>query len=116
MATTTTTDGATVDFVIRWERGTINRFIYSIAMLAPTSQSDAPDLSAWNKRLVYSFQGGVGIGHYQGNPSRSALFYDYGLANGYAVVYSTANKTGEHYNLQLGGETAIMVKDRFVTA
>lgn len=116
MAKTTTTDGKEVDFIIRWERGTINRFIYSIAMLSPETQTDSPDLSAWNKRLIYSFQGGVGIGHYQGNPSRSAAFYDYGLSSGYAVVYSTGNKTGEHYNLQLGGETAIMVKDRFVSA
>ena len=33
MTTTTTSTGATVDFVIRWERGTIDRFIYTIAVL-----------------------------------------------------------------------------------
>src|SRR5690606_14837079 len=33
LATTTTLDGKTVDFVVRRERGTINRFIYQIAML-----------------------------------------------------------------------------------
>jgi hypothetical protein len=117
MAQTTTLDGETVDFIIRWERGTINRFIYSITLLSPSSQdADHPDLSAWNDRLIYHFQGGVGIGHYQGNPSRSRMFFDHGLSNGYAVVYSTGTKTGEHYNLVLGGETAIMVKDRFVSA
>lgn len=117
MAQTTTLNGETVDFIVRWERGTINRFIYSIAVLSPDSQEiEEPDLSAWNDRLIYHFQGGVGIGHYQGDPSRSRMFYDYGLANGYAVAYSTGTKTGEHYNLVLGGETAIMVKDRFVSA
>jgi len=117
MSQTTTLDGAVVDFIIRWERGTINRFIYSIAVLSPSSQdTETPDLSAWNERLIYHFQGGVGIGHYQGNPSRSRMFFDYGLSNGYAVAYSTGTKTGEHYNLVLGGETAIMVKDRFVSA
>ena len=35
LAQTTTIEGKTVDFIVRWERGTINRFIYSIAMLAP---------------------------------------------------------------------------------
>ncbi len=116
MATTTTMDGKTVDFIVRWERGTINRFIYSIAVLSPNSQdADSPDLSAWNDRLIYHFQGGVAIGHYQGNPSRSRMFYDNGLSEGYAIAYSTGTKTGEHYNLELGGETAIMVKDRFVT-
>jgi len=116
VAQTTTLDGEEVDFIVRWERGTINRFIYSLAVLSPHSQDVAEvDLSAWNERLIYHFQGGVGIGHYQGNPSRSRMLYDYGLANGYAVAYSTGTKTGEHYNLEVGGETAIMVKDRFVT-
>ena len=39
-----------------------------------------------------------------------------GLGLGYAVIYSSGNRTNTHYNLQLGGETAIMVKDRFVSA
>jgi hypothetical protein len=117
LAQTTTMDGDTVDYIVRWERGTINRFIYSIATLSPDTQDPAtPDLSAWNHRLIYYFQGGVGIGHYQGDPSRSRMLYDYGLSRGYAVIYSTGTKTGEHYNLELGGETAIMVKDRFVSA
>ena len=117
MATTTTSDGAEVDFVVRWERGTINRFLYSIAVLAPSDDgSETPDLSSWNHRLVYYFQGGVAIGHYQGSPSLSRALYPDALAAGYAVAYSTGTKTGTHYNLQVGGETAIMVKDRFVTA
>ena len=117
MAQTTTMDGDTVDFIVRWERGTINRFIYSIAVLSPTGQDPgSPDLSAWNRRLIYYFQGGVAIGRYQGDPSRSRMLYEYGLSKGYAVAYSTGTKTGTHYNLVLGGETAIMVKDRFVTA
>ena len=114
---TVTLDGQTVDYIVRWERGTINRFIYSIAMLSPSEQTvEFPDLSAWNERLIYYFQGGVGIGRYQGNPSRQRMLYDYGLANGYAVIYSTGTRTSTHYDLEVGGETAIMTKDRFVTA
>jgi hypothetical protein len=117
LAQTTTMDGDTVDYIVRWERGTINRFIYSIAVLSPQEQDEAtPELSAWNKRLIYYFQGGVAIGHYQGDPSRSRMLYDHGLGLGYAVIYSTGTKTGTHYNLELGGETAVMVKDRFVSA
>jgi hypothetical protein len=117
LARTTTLDGQTVDFVVRWERGTINRFIYSIAMLSPNGQDRAaPDLSAWNGRLLYTFQGGVGIGHYQGAPSRREMLYEPGLALGYAIAYSTGTSTSTHYNLQLGAETAIMVKSRFVSA
>ncbi|MBW2230253.1 MAG: hypothetical protein JRH17_07685 [Deltaproteobacteria bacterium] len=117
MAQTTTMNGDIVDFIVRWERGTINRFIYSIALLSPAEQdASTPELSAWNGRLIYYFQGGVAIGHYQGDPSRSRMLYEYGLGKGYAVAYSTGTKTGTHYNLELGGETAIMVKDRFVSA
>ena len=117
IAETTTIDGETVDFIVRWERGTINRFLYSIAVLAPEDDGEgAPELSSWNRRLIYYFQGGVAIGHYQGSPSQSRALYADGLAAGYAVAYSTGTKTGTHYNLQVGGETAIMLKDRFVTA
>jgi len=117
MAQTTTSDGRTVDFVVRWERGTIDRFIYSIATLSPGSQDVAtPDLSAWNRKAIFYFEGGVGIGHYQGGPNQSQMLYPFGLGQGYAVLYSTGDKTGVHYNLQLGGEAAIMVKSRFVTA
>jgi hypothetical protein len=115
MAQTTTMDGLTVDYIVRWERGTINRFIYSIAMLAPDDRGP-DDLSrgAWNGKLIYYFQGGVAIGHDQGSPSGSRMLYDDGLSQGYAVIYSTGTKTGTHYNLVLGGETALMVKERFV--
>ena len=33
----------------------------------------APDDSLWNRRLVFSFQGGVGIGHFQGTTSEGAM-------------------------------------------
>ena len=116
IAQTTTIDGDTVPMIVRWERGVINRFMYSIMMLSPASQTAAPDLSAWNGKLLFSFSGGVAIGHYQGSPSGNDMRYLPGLQMGYAVAYSTGTKTGTHYNLQLGGETAIMVKDRFVSA
>ena len=115
MAQTTTTDGLTVDFIVRWERGTINRFIYSIAMLAPydTSPTDL-NRDAWNHKVIYHFQGGVGIGHSQGEPSKSTMLYRTGLSRGYAILYSTGTRTDTHYNLILGGETALMVKERFI--
>ncbi len=117
MAQTTTLSGEIVDFVVRWERGTINRFIYSISMLSPNAQDvDTPDLTAWNGRLIYYFQGGVGIGHYQGNPNRQRMLYEHGLSKGYAIAYSTGTRTSTHYDLEVGGETAIMVKGRFVSA
>lgn len=115
LAKTTTIDGKTVDFIVRWERGTINRFIYSIAMLAPFDR-DPWELNkaAWSGRLLYVFDGGVAIGHSQGEPSNSSMLPTLALGRGYAVIYSTGTRTDTHYNLQLGGETALMVKERFI--
>ena len=116
LAQTTTLDGRTVPYIVRRERGTINRFIYSIAILAPPpgDVADAPDTSLWNGRLIYSFSGGVAIGYQQGTLSGGDHLYHNGLSKGYAVVYSTGTRTNTHYNLVLGGETAIMTKERFV--
>jgi hypothetical protein len=114
MKTITLEGGRTVDFVVRQERGTINRFIYSFAMLAPANEDRAnPDLSLWNKRLQYYFQGGVAIGHSQGTLHSRSMEPDV-LAQGYAIVHSSGNNTGTHYNLQVAGETAMMTKERFI--
>ncbi|HEX6166619.1 MAG TPA: DUF6351 family protein, partial [Acidimicrobiales bacterium] len=118
VATTTTMDGQTVPFVVRWERGTINRFIYSVAMLAPVGEADptVPDDSLWNRRLVFSFQGGVGIGHHQGTTSTGAMLPADLLGGGYGVMWSSGTRTSTHYNLQVGGETALMLKEHTVEA
>jgi Tannase-like family of unknown function (DUF6351) len=114
IATTTTMDGRTVPYVVRRERGTINRFIYAISILSPPGDPAAPpDMSLWNKRLIYTFDGGVAIGHNQGTPGGSHL-YDIGLRQGYAIVHSSGTRTSTHYNLVLGAETAIMTKERFI--
>jgi hypothetical protein len=42
VATTTTTEGQTVPLIARMERGTINRFIYSVAMLVPAGRPTRP--------------------------------------------------------------------------
>jgi len=116
IAMTTTLDGQTVPYIVRWERGTINRFVYSVAVLAPTTETDPdqPDDSLWNGRLVFSLQGGVAIGHHQGTTSTSAMLPHEQLRLGYAVLNSTGLRTNTHYNLQLGGETALMLKEHFI--
>ncbi len=114
MSTVTLPDGRTVDFVVRREIGSINRFLYSIAMLAPAGESQAtPDTSLWNRKLLYWFQGGVAIGHSQGTVHGGSMNADI-LARGYAIVHSSGNNTGTHYNMNIAGETAMMTKERFI--
>ena len=44
------------------------------------------------------------------------MLYPYGLETGYAILYSTGTQTSTHYDLPGRGETALMVKSRFVAA
>ena len=114
LATTQLPDGRVVDYVVRRERGTIDRFIYSFAMLAPLGEDPSHiDTSEWNRKVIYTFDGGVAIGHNQGTPGGSALL-DLGLRQGYAIIHSSGTDTSTHYNLELGGETALMTKEEFI--
>ncbi len=114
LAKTTLLDGREVDFIVRREIGSINRSLYSFAMLAPYGEDSAkPDTSRWNGRLLYWFQGGVAIGHSQGKIHGGSMNPDI-LGQGYAIAHSSGNNTGTHYNLQLAGETAMMTKEAFI--
>ncbi len=121
-------NGKDVKFIVRYERGTINRFIYGIAMLAPNVDPKNPgavDTSAWNKDLVFQFIGGTGVGHTQahiGNATRGLVNpaqqeqLPYLLQQGYAVALSSGMATSTTYNLMLTGQTASMIKQQFTAA
>lgn len=115
LAQTTTSDGLTVDYIVQVEVGTINRFIYAIAMLAPYDGARYNPFipQPWNGRLLYYFGGGVGIGNRQGRLRERDFLFDEVLSKGWAVAHSTGNVTSHQYNLVLAGETAMMVKDHF---
>lgn len=121
---TITVNGTPQPFVVRVETGTLNRFIYTIAMLAPYTESTANPAalnnSAWNKKLVYYFRGGVGIGHWQGAAawlgglwSAERAWFPLLLQQGYAIATSSGNTTDVHYNLRLAEEVMAMVKEHF---
>jgi len=112
-----TINGRSIDFVVRLETGTINRFIYAIAVLRGEDESlEQPTDTHWNKKLVYQLNGGVGVGRRQGNFSIRDILRDRyeQIRAGYAVVYSTANQTRNHYNIWLAEDTALRVKRQFV--
>ncbi len=121
---TVTIDGVDYPFLIRVETGTIDRFMYTIAIPAPFEESlDTPgdlDNSYWNRRLVYYLRGGVGIGHFQGEAMwhtgfssiEREAFHEL-LKRGYAVTSASGLETGIHYNMNLAGELAGMVKKHF---
>ncbi|GAA5217933.1 DUF6351 family protein [Corallincola platygyrae] len=110
--------GEDVPFIIRVETGSINRYLYMIAM--PVVWPAAPERDSsqlWNKRLIYQFKGGSGIGFRQGKLRMRGIIERRAaqLAKGYAVVTSTANRTSYTYNMLLAEDTATRVKRQFTS-
>ena len=104
--------------LFRSEQGTINRFIYTIVM--PISKDEVGDRlaqSQWNKRLIYQFNGGSGIGFRQGRQKTFKVMQRQAqqLLDGYAVISSSGNKTSYTYNMLLAEDTARRVKKQFTS-
>ena len=104
--------------LFRVEQGSINRFIYTLIM--PISADEIGDRfakSQWNKRLIYQFNGGSGIGYRQGRqlPARVMERQKDQLLAGYAVISSSGNRTSYTYNMLLAEDTARRVKKQFIS-
>jgi hypothetical protein len=106
LATTTTTDGVSVPYVVRVESGTVNRSIYRIAMLA--------DPKGWNHRLAVSFGGGAGAKYNQGSNTAESALADLYLSRGFAHAVDTELVNNLHGNGVLQGETLMMLKEHFI--
>ena len=117
LATTTTTEGHTVPFIVRVQTGTVNRGIYESAMLHDPAEP-APDpwarSAGWNGKLVYTHGGGCRGGWYQQGSSTGGVLRDGLLDRGDAVTSASLNVFGQNCNDLLASETHMMVKERFV--
>ena len=115
LAQTTTIDGRTVDYVVRLERGTIDRAVYEIAALHDPAAPPSPFTAepGWNERLVYTFGGGCNVGYHQGVGSGGVL-NDLFLSRGYAVASSSLNVYDNNCSEVISAEVALMVKEHFV--
>jgi hypothetical protein len=122
MAQTTTSDGKTVDYIVREEIGTINRAVYDIQFLyqpgTPLPTPWAAPTPGWNGRLVYFFGGGCQPGYSQAtltnNPSFAGAFPLELLSQGYAIATSSLNMFGNNCNDRISAETLSMVKEHFI--
>jgi len=117
IAETTTMDGETLPFIVRVQTGTVNRAIYSSAMLHDPA-GPAPDpwtrSAGWNGKLVYTHGGGCQAGwHVQGNNAPGVLNAGL-LGDGYALTSSSLNVYGNNCSDLLAAESHMMVKERFV--
>jgi hypothetical protein len=108
-------DGSRVPFVIRTERGTINRAVYTVTALdpAPDPTGATVDGSAWNGRLIYRFGGGCGVSFTQGFQLLDLPSLDL-LRAGYVTATSTFNTFQVLCNDVISAESASMVKEHVV--
>jgi hypothetical protein len=111
-----TVDGRTVPYIVRIERGTIDRAVYEIAALFDGAQPDPRRTEgSWNRRLVYTFGGGCNVGYHQG-ASTGGVLNDLFLARGFAVASSSLNVLDNNCSPVISAEAAMMVKEHFIEA
>jgi hypothetical protein len=102
LAETTTDRGVTAKYIVRVERGSIDRGLYDVAVLFDPARpwSATASQPAWNHKLVWSFGGGSGSPYKQFAPN-STWTIDYALSRGFMVG------VGAHFDHQLNGNPAV---------
>lgn len=112
LATTTTDAGATVPYIVRVERGTMNRGIYDIAVLFdPTKPWSAVAPQAqWNGKILYQFGASTGQPRRQFRPA-TAWTDDKSLSRGFMVVANSLTDSLQNSNRVMMSETVMMMKE-----
>ena len=111
---TVTIDGVTVPFIVRLERGVINRGIYELATVHDGADpSPLRREATWNRKAVMTFGGGCNVGYHQGNATAGVLNAD-ALSRGYTVVSNSLLVNETNCNPVLAAETAVMTKERLI--
>jgi hypothetical protein len=117
LAVTTTTHGLTVPYIVRVERGTLNRGIYDIAVLFdPNNTTPWTALSPqpqWNGKVVYSFGASTGQPRLQFR-SEQNWADDAALSRGFMVVDNSLTDSLYDSNRVLNAETLMMMKEHIV--
>lgn len=116
LATTTTDHGRTVPFIVRLERGTLNRGIYDVAVLFDPAQPWTPvaPQPQWNGKVYYSFGASTGQPRRQTRPATAWSTQEEQLRRGYLVVSNSMTDSARNSNRVLMTETTMMMKEHIV--
>jgi hypothetical protein len=112
IAQTTTDEGHTVDYIVRVERGTMNRGIFDIAVLFNPSQpwsATAPQ-AQWNGKVFYQFGASTGQPRRQFRPA-PAWTNELALSRGYLVAQNSMTDSATNSNRVMMTETVMMMKE-----
>jgi uncharacterized tannase-like protein DUF6351 len=120
LAVTTTDAGVTVPYIVRVERGTLNRGIYDIAVLfdptkdpVATGWKPTAPQAGWNGKVVYSF------GASSGQPRRQFRSEqnwndDASLSRGFLVAINSMTDSLYNSNRVSMSETVMMMKEKII--
>lgn len=113
VATTTTDHAGELPFIVRHERGVIDRGIYETAVLADPAKPWTPMAGqpTWNRKLYWVFGGDCTPNHVQ--PMQTALNQAV-LGRGFAMGASGLSVLGLNCNSVVSAEAVMMIKERIV--
>ncbi len=114
LASTTTDAGATVPYIVRVERGTMNRGIYDIAVLydaTKTSWNPQAPHAGWNRTVLFNFGASTGQPRRQTRPATAWSGSDAQLAKGALVVANSMTDSARNSNRVMMSETVMMMKE-----
>lgn len=112
LATTTTDNGLIVPYIVRVERGVINRGIYDVSVLFNPARpwTAVHPQPQWNGKVYYQLGPGTSNPLRQFRPMMPWTF-DQALSKGYAVVENSMSDSGSNSNRMLSAETMMMTKE-----
>ena len=114
LATATLDSGATVPYIVRVERGTMNRGIYDIAVLYDPSKDNWSPISpqaGWNRKVLFNFGASTGQPRRQARPATAWSGSDVALSRGTLVVANSLTDSSRNSNRVLMSETVMMMKE-----
>lgn len=113
IARTTTDAGVEVDYIVRVERGTMNRGIYDIVSLYQPTQPWTPlaPQPQWNGKLYFSFGASTGQPRRQARPATAWPTLDAQISRGYVVAVNSMTDSARNSNRVLMSETVMMIKE-----
>jgi len=125
VATTTTTSGKTVPFIVRLERGWADRDEYNVAVLYDPKKPWTPlaPQQGWNSKIVVKQGAGCGSHHGAvGSPGGSPASLDpipdvmdsAELGLGYAVMAPALDNSSHSCNIAVQSEAVMMLKEHFI--
>jgi len=106
---------ATVPYIVRVERGVVNRGIYDIAVLFDPERPwswDQPQ-PQWTRKVVHNFGGGTGQPRLQSRPNTSWV-NNTQLSQGFMVVVNSLTDSANNSNRVLVTETVMKMKEHVI--